>query len=183
MNVSFIILNQTMLTQVLHELRHGNLQSCQILGLSEHDIDQLQSLSPGTLARLEHASAPWVQINATAFRRILAQSEHDEQHDLLINRALRLGASSSIMYKCFGLVHSETAMRRRVLNILARKGRPQHLSEEQEHALWQRWRQIRTKASCTDPAEQLEEMMILAEEQQISLTLVWRQIEQHKGQK
>lgn len=182
MNVAFAILNQAMLTQILHALRHGNLQSCRRLGLSEQDIAQLQALSTGTLARLEQASVPWVQINLTAFRQLLAQSEHDAQQELLINRALRLGASSRIMYTCFGMVHSETAMRRRVLNIEARRGRPQQLSEAQEHALWQRWRQLRRDTGDTDPAGHLEEMLMLAEEQQISLALVWQQVAQHQGQ-
>lgn len=33
MSLSFNVLNQAMLTQVLHELRLGNLQRCKALGL------------------------------------------------------------------------------------------------------------------------------------------------------
>lgn len=39
MSLSFNVLNQAMLTQVLHELRLGNLQRCKALGLDEDDIN------------------------------------------------------------------------------------------------------------------------------------------------
>jgi len=110
--------------------------------------------------------------------RVIEQAERDEQNERLINRALKLGASSTIMYQCFGLAHSETALRRRLLKIETRKGRPQNLSEAQEHALWQRWCQLRDQ----DGAEnQLDAMMMLAEEQQISLTIVWQQIDHYSN--
>jgi len=178
MNVSFSILNYAMLTQVLHELRQGNLQRCKALGLDEEDLELLHSLPATVLSRLAHAPVPWVQVrvDSPVLRRVIAQSERDEQSEQLINRALKLGASSTIMYKCFGLVHSETAMRRRVLKIQPRKGRPPQLSEAQEHALWQRWRQLRPQELCEDPAEQMDAMMLLAEEQQVSLTDVWQQV-------
>jgi hypothetical protein len=137
MNLSFNVLNQAMLTQVLHELRLGNLQRCKALGLGEDDIYLLQSLPPTTLSRLAHATVPWVEvkIDSPVLHRLIEQAERDEQNERLINRALKLGASSTIMYQCFGLAHSETALRRRLLKIETRKGRPQHLSEAQEHAL------------------------------------------------
>ena len=56
MSLSFNVLNQAMLTQVLHELRLGNLQRCKALGLGEEDIYLLQSLPPTTLSRLAHAT-------------------------------------------------------------------------------------------------------------------------------
>ncbi|HFH3285691.1 DUF2857 domain-containing protein [Pseudomonas aeruginosa] len=182
MSLSFNVLNQAMLTQVLHELHLGNLQRCKALGLTEDDIELLQSLPPTTLSRLAHASVPWVEVrvDSPVLRRLIEQVDRDEQNERLINRALKLGASSTIMYRCFGLSHSETAMRRRLLRIEIRKGRPQQLSEEQEHALWQRWCQLRTRDGADD---QLDAMMLLAEEQQISLAVVWQQIHHYSGGK
>ncbi|WP_339428275.1 DUF2857 domain-containing protein [Pseudomonas sp. RA_105y_Pfl1_P41] len=177
MNLSFNVLNQAMLTQVLHELRQGNLQRCKALGLGEDDIYLLESLPPTTLSRLAHANVPWVEvkIDSPVLHRLIDQAERDER---LINRALKLGASSTIMYQCFGLAHSETALRRRLLKIETRKGRPQSLSEAQEHALWQRWCQLRAQYGTGD---QLDAMMMLAEEQQISLTIVWQQIDEYSN--
>lgn len=182
MSLSFNVLNQAMLTQVLHELHQGNLQRCKALGLDEDDIELLQSLPPTTLSRLAHASVSWVEIriDSPVLRRLIEQADRDEQNERLINRALKLGASSAIMYRCFGLAHSETAMRRRLLRIESRKGRPNQLSEEQEHALWQRWCQLRAQDSVDD---QLDAMMLLAEEQQISLAVVWQQINHYSGGK
>ncbi|MEN4946441.1 DUF2857 domain-containing protein [Pseudomonas proteolytica] len=180
MRQSFNMLNQAMLTQVLHELRLGNLQRCKALGLGEDDIYLLQSLPPATLSRLAHATVSWVEIkiDASVLHRLIEQVDRDEQNERLINRALKLGASSTIMYQCFGLAHSETALRRRLLKIETRKGRPQHLSEAQEHALWQRWCQLRTHDGTED---QLDAMMMMAEEQQISLTIVWQQIDHYSN--
>lgn len=129
---------------------------------------------------MAHATIPWVEIkiDSPVLHRLIEQAERDEQNERLINRALKLGASSTIMYQCFGLAHSETALRRRLLKIETRKGRPQNLSEAQKHALWQRWCQLRALDSTGD---QLDAMMMLAEEQQISLTIVWQQIDQYSN--
>jgi hypothetical protein len=54
------------------------------------------------------------------------------------------------------------------------------LSEAQEHALWQRWCQLRAQDGTGD---QLDAMMMLAEEQQISLTIVWQQIDHYSNGK
>ena len=102
MNLSFNVLNQAMLTQVLHELRLGNLQRCKALGLSEDDIYLLQSLPPTTLSRLAHATVPWVEvkIDSPVLHRLIEQSERAldqpgaqarcQQHHHV--SALRLGA-------------------------------------------------------------------------------------------
>ena len=83
MNLSFNMLNQAMLTQVLHELRLGNLQRCKALGLSEDDIFMLQSLPPTTLSRLAHATVPWleVKIDSPVLHRLIEQAERDEQNE------------------------------------------------------------------------------------------------------
>lgn len=180
MSMTFNLLNHAMLNQVLHELRHGRLQRCKALGLSEEDIDVLQSLPPTTLSHLAHSNIVWVEVkvDTTVLHRLIAQAERDEQNERLINRALKLGASSTIMYRHFGLDHSETALRRRVLKIETHRGRPTQLTEVQEHAVWHRWSQLRAADKDSDP---LDAMMMLAEEQHISLTLVWQQIELYGG--
>lgn len=181
--MSFHALNQAMLSQVLHELRQGHLQRCKALGLAEAEIERLIALSPAILARLAFASVSWVQIHVDppVLHRLIEQAERDEQNERLITRALRLGASSNIMYRCFGLLHSETALRRRLLKIDSRRGRPHSLTEAQEHALWQRWRQLAAETPDANPAERLDAMLQLAEEQQVPLTAVWQQINLYGG--
>jgi len=181
MSLSFNILNNAMLIQLLHDLRAGNLQRCKTLGLSEDDLQLLQTLPYSIMASLAHAAVPWVhvRIDVQTFRRIIAQGERDEQLERLINRAIRLGASSAIMYECFGLLNSESALRRRLLNVPVRKGRPQQLSEAQQHALWLRWRQLRPKEHSKDSLAHFEAMLLLAEEQQISVSHIWQQVALH----
>src|SRR5690606_2858289 len=115
MSLSFNLLNNAMLIQILHDLRAGNRERCKALGLSEDDLQLLPALPYNILASLAHAPVSWVHvhIDLQTFRRIIAQGERDEQLEQLINRAIRLGASSAIMFECFGLLYSETALRRR----------------------------------------------------------------------
>lgn len=181
MGVTFSILNCVMLTEILHALHSGDLERCRALGLNDEDLGLLREQAPGVLSRLAHVSVPWVRvrIDPPVLRRLIACGEREARNESLIDRAILLGASSSMLYRCFGLPHSETAMRRRLLKVAVQRGRPRHLSEAQEHALWQRWRQLSPPGSGNDPAEQLETMMLLAEEQQVSLTLIWQQVILH----
>ena len=181
MTTQLSVLNQAMLTQVLHELREGNLQRCKSLGLAEEDLYVLLALPPATLSRLANTPVPWVEvrIDTQVFRRIIDQAQQDEERESMIRRALQLGASGAIMRDCFGMLHSETAIRRRMLKVDARKGRPSQPSEEQEHAIWRRWVQLnKTLDDAADPAERLDAMMLIAEEQRVDLVSVWRQIVQ-----
>lgn len=175
MSAIFALLNTTMLHQVLHELRNGQKQRCQALGLTEEVMEVLQGLPPSILSRLAHASVPWVEIkvDTAVMRRLIEQAERDERNERLINQALKLGASSAIMNRCFGLDHSETALRRRLLKIDVARGRPQGLTEEQERDVWLRWEQLRRQDGND---EKLDTMMMLAEEQGVSLTLIWNQL-------
>jgi len=178
MNAIFSLLNSAMLNQVLHELRQGHLQRCRALGLGEEELEILQGLSPMTLSRLANATVPWVEIKVdiAVMHRLIEQADRDEQNERLINRALKLGASSLIMNRCFGLDHSETALRRRLLKIPVPRGRPQNLTEAQEHALWRRWQQLRERDVNDDT---LDTLMMIAEEQDVSLTMVWQQLNQY----
>ncbi|WP_437884532.1 DUF2857 domain-containing protein [Pseudomonas sp. LRF_L74] len=167
-----------MISQVLHEIQNGNFERCFELGWSPEDLRLLQSLPAQTIMRLSHSSVMWVEVNvdSTVLRRLADQAAREEAHERTINRALHLGASTNLMYRFFGLSHSETAARRRLLNIDARRGRPTQLSEEQEIALWKRWVELKDR---DNNSEQLDLLMILAEEQNLSLTAVWHQIMLH----
>lgn len=169
------LLNHAMLTQVLHELQSGNYARCFDLGLSAEDIRLMQSLSPSTLSRLAHSSVMWVEfkVDSNVLKNLAEQAGREIELERMTNRALQLGASTEMMYKFFGLSHSDTAARRRVMQIEARRGRPNTLTEEQEHALWLRWRELRGKDS---EVEMLDALMMLAEEQNVTLTVVWKQI-------
>lgn len=46
MTTTFNLLNHAMLNQVLHELRHGRLQRCKALGLTDEDIECFSRCRP-----------------------------------------------------------------------------------------------------------------------------------------
>lgn len=169
------LLNHAMLTQVLLELQNGNFERCRQLGLGIHDLRLLQSLPQTTLTRLSSSRVSWVKfkVDSDMLKQLAEQAERDVEQERLANRALVLGASTEMMYQYFGLSHSDTAARRRILQIEARRGRPTQINEAQEHAIWNRWCELHQDNGSL---EVLDALMMLAEEQNISLTVIWHQI-------
>ena len=53
---------------------------------------------------------------------------------------LRLGASTEMVSRFYGLTHQEVALRRDILGLPKRKGRHPVLDEAQDTALWKQWK-------------------------------------------
>lgn len=99
-----------------------------------------------------------------------------------------------MMAQFFGIDHSETASRRRALNIATSKGRLPSLKEYQKHAIWERWvdlvkqgehehgRQHTAAITNTnsgvelDEMSQLDLMIMIAEEQHVPIALTWQEL-------
>src|SRR3546814_8435218 len=71
---------------------------------------------------------------------------------------LRLGASTEMVGRFYGLTHQEVALRRDILGLPKRKGRHPVLDEEQDTALWKQWRVFAEARSiaCDDDARSEE---------------------------
>lgn len=188
--------NQALINFVLQEAHNGKFHQCRALGFTEEIIGRLQSLSPTALNRLINSPFLWIKphIDQQLLSRIMSKVEHDEQRERLISRVLKLGASSKMMAQFFGIDHSETASRRRALNIATSKGRLPTLKEHQKHAIWERWVDLvkqgeqehgsQHTAAITntnsgaelDEMSQLDLMIMIAEEQHVPIALTWQEL-------
>ncbi|RKR53690.1 uncharacterized protein DUF2857 [Yokenella regensburgei] len=162
-----------LLTQIVMELKSGNIRRCEAIGLTLEEIQELNSLTVEDLHYLVNTPVSLLtfHINHTNLITMLAQARREQTRTQRIDRALTLGGSIELMQHFFGLTAAEVSSRRRLVGVVTRQGRSQIPTEEQEVAVWQQW-----KASNVDNMESLdalEAMMLIAEQQDISLTSVW----------
>lgn len=129
-------LNQAVIAQALHDLRNGQLRRCKAMGFGDRELDALKH--PELVSMLVNATVSWcsVKVNREVLQRLLHQVEDVEKEIATVDRMLRLGASTEMVSKFYGLTHQEVALRRDVLGLPKRKGRHPVLSEEQDTGLW-----------------------------------------------
>lgn len=195
------VFNQALVTLVLQEANAGRIQRCKALGFTHELILKLQSLSPTDLHRLISSPYLWIKpsIDREALENILKKMERDDELERLMNRTLKLGATSPMMAQFFGLTHTESAARRRGMGVKVRSGRLSALTNEQKHACWHRWVSLvqqhenenRGEATASifntssgenlDELNQLDLMLMIAEEQDILVGQVWLELSQIKA--
>jgi len=194
-------LNQVLITHVLNEARHGNYHHCRALGFTDEMLLRLQNLTPCALTLLTHAQAVWIkpQVDKGLFEHLMMHIDKEEARERLVKRALLLGASNPMMEHFFALTHPQCAQYRRMHGAsLLCKGRPQELSDEEKHSVWKRWMALVKQAQKTeadkayhqghrkpavntygdhlDAMTQLDFMMLIAEEQALSLASIWNEL-------
>lgn len=190
------IFNQALVTLVLQEASEGKMQRCQSLGFTSDLILRLQSLPPTTLHKVISSPYLWIKpsVDPRALELVLDKIDRDEELERLINRSIKLGATTPMLNSFFGLSHTEAAERRRALHIPPRTGRLPTLTHEQRRAVWERWvtlvKQVEqshgyeSKASIQnimtgadlDEMDQLDLMLVIAEEQKILVGQIWMEI-------
>jgi len=195
-------LNQVLITHVLNEARHGNYHHCRALGFTDEMLLRLQNLTPCALTLLTHAQAVWIkpQVDKGLFERLMTHIDKEEARERLVKRALLLGASNPMMEHFFALTIPQCAQYRRMYGAsLLCKGRPQELADEEKHSVWKRWMTLVKQAQKTDKSDkryherhrkpsanaygghldamtQLDLMMLIAEEQALSLGGIWNEL-------
>ncbi|HBD33806.1 MAG TPA: coproporphyrinogen III oxidase, partial [Cupriavidus sp.] len=80
------------------------------------------------------ASVSWcsVTVNREVLQRLLHQAQDVEKEIATVDRMLRLGASTEMVSRFYGLTHQEVALRREILGLPKRKGRHPVLDETQD---------------------------------------------------
>ncbi len=133
-------LNQAVIAQALHDLRNGQLRRCKAMGFGEEELDALKH--PELVSMLVNATVSWcsVSVNRDVLKRLLSQVHDVEREIATVDRMLRLGASTEMVSRFYGLTHQEVALRRDILGLPKRKGRHPVLDEAQDTALWKRWK-------------------------------------------
>lgn len=177
-------LNQAVIAQALHDLRNGQLRRCLAMGFGQQDLEALKR--PELVSMLANAKVAWcsVTVNRDVLQRLLRQVHDIGQEVAVIDRMLRLGASTEMVSQFFGLTHQEVALRREVLGLPKRKGRYPVLTEEQETALWNRWMpELQARGTRVgDTVGMLMLAMDIAEEMTLPLSVVWTAIQGWIGQ-
>lgn len=171
-------LNQAVIAQALHDLRNGQLRRCKAMGFGEEELDALKH--PALVSVLANATVSWcsVSVNRDVLKRLLSQVHDVEKEIAMVDRMLRLGASTEMISHFFGLTHQEVALRRDILGLPKRKGRHPVLDETQDAALWDHWKTAREKRSIAldDESAMLALAMDLAESMSLPMSVVWAAI-------
>ncbi len=171
-------LNQAVVAQALHDLRNGQLRRCKTMGFSDSELDALKQ--PALVSLLINATVPWfsVKVNREVVQQLLRQVENTDKDIATVDRMLRLGASTEMVSKFYGLTHEEVALRRDFLGLPKRKGRYPVLSEEQDADLWERWKSAieEREIAFDDDIAMLDLALDLADERSLPASVVWATI-------
>ncbi|EPB9494577.1 TPA: DUF2857 domain-containing protein [Pseudomonas aeruginosa] len=171
-------LNQAVIAQALHDLRNGQLRRAKSMGFEDADLDALKH--PALASALANALVSWccVTVNRDVVQRLLHQAEDVTQEVVRIDRLLRLGASTELISKFFGLTHQEIALRRNIIGLPKRKGRHPVLTEEQDCDLWNRWSETVKErgVALTDETAMLDIAADLAESMNLPISVIWSAI-------
>ncbi|CAK7009370.1 STY4526/YPO1902 family pathogenicity island replication protein [Saezia sanguinis] len=172
-------LNQSIITEVLNELKNGKLRRCLDMGFTHEDLVALKN--PEILTLLVNTSVPWSRIivNPPLLRGLINSSGSLLQEAFLINRMLRLCASSKMICEVFGLTQREVAFRRSLLGMEKRQGRWTELTEEQENELWRYWLTLIDKYhfDVHNEHDLAKSCMWLAEEKNLTMAQLWMAIQ------
>jgi hypothetical protein len=171
-------LNLAVVIQALHDLHNGQLRRCLAMGFAERELEMLKQ--PALAAHLVNARVPWctVTVDQEVLERLIGQAREVEREIDTIDRLLRLGASSEMIYRRYGLVHQEVALRRDLLGLPRRKGRHPMLNEEQEAELWQAWHTaFAERGLVSDDETVLAWAVERAESSGESLAVIWTTVQ------
>ncbi|AYJ92217.1 TPA: DUF2857 domain-containing protein [Klebsiella pneumoniae] len=171
----------SLLTQLVMELKSGYIRRCESLGLTPEEMQMLNGLTVDDLYYLLNSSVSVLtfQIHHENFALMVQQARREQQRMQRIDRALALGGSIEMMQHFFGLSSVEVSARRRMTGIQIRQGRCSTLSDEDNASLWRQWQ----KADIEDvsSADGLDVMMLAAEQMDVSLTAVWHAVRSFDG--
>ncbi len=148
------------------------------MGFGEEELDALKH--PALISVLANANVSWcsVSVNREVLRRLLKQAQDVEKEIATVDRMLRLGASTEMVGRFYGLTHQEIALRREVLGLPKRKGRHPVLDEEQDTELWRRWKAVTSSRNLEleNETSVLDAAMDLAEGMELPLSVAWAAI-------
>ncbi len=174
-------LNHAVLTEVLYALKEGNFRHCETLGFTFDEMNSLNQLTLDQLFIISRTSDQFMRVTVhhDAFQQILARSRQEIQRQQQMNRAIRLGASITLLSQYYGLTSNEICLRRRLLGIVVPMGRPPVPDEETDAEIWRRWQNHRVEN--LQSFEALEVMMQITEAlsslvESPSLNVVWSRI-------
>lgn len=185
-------INEAILSQVLNHMRNGQLRRCIEMGLEPEILAQLQQ--PAVLSLLLNTPVSWchVTIDTEMVKKLLTGAERSDEELRMIERALRLGATTTMLQQFFGLSPQDVALQRLMMGVRVRRGRWREFSEDQDALLWYRWTHLMKEhqVEIKDSLAMLDIAMIVAEElnspqepeaedstASLSLAIIWNRIQ------
>ena len=116
----FPSLNHALLTEALYALKEGNFRHCETLGFTFDEMNSLNQLTLDQLFIISRTSDQFMRVTVhhDAFQQILARSRQEIQRQQQMSRAIRLGASITLLSQFYGLTSNEICLRRRLLGML-----------------------------------------------------------------
>ncbi|EQA5334433.1 DUF2857 domain-containing protein [Proteus mirabilis] len=167
-----------LLTELVMEIKSGNLRRCEALGLTDNEIRLLNSLTIEDLHYLSQSPVSIItcQIHRENLRLLLTRAKEVHRQNQMIERCLRLGASIDLLNQYFGMTSLEVSARRRLSGIRGNAGRSQRLSDVQQTELWYRWKEEGMPEP--DDPDCLQIMVSCAEKMNVSLTTVWNSVQE-----
>lgn len=108
-----------LLTELVMEIKSGNLRRCEALGLTDNEIRLLNSLTIEDLHYLSQSPVSIItcQIHRENLRLLLTRAKEVHRQNQMIERCLRLGASIDLLNQYFGMTSLEVSARRRLSGI------------------------------------------------------------------
>jgi len=173
-------------------MRNGQLRRCIDMGLEPEILAQLQQ--PSALSLLLNTPVSWcnVTIDGNLVKKLLTSAQRSDEEVRLIERALRLGATTQMLHQFFGLSPQDVALQRLMIGVTPRRGRWREFSEEMDAHLWYRWTHLMKEhqVELDDSIAVLDIAMLVAEELQnpdendpeggaesLSLAIIWHRIQ------
>jgi len=168
-------INQAIISQLINDLRNGQLRRSLDMGFTEEDIRLLQD--PERVSLLLDTPVRWsiVKVDSAIMRRLFNRVHDTEKEIAIIDEMLKLGASSQMIADVFGFNQREVAFRKRVLEIDKKQGRWQEVTEAQNHELWHKWKaKIEQYQLDQDNLVDMAKVcMILAKTSDIPMAMIW----------
>jgi hypothetical protein len=184
-------LNEAIIHQILHLLRNGEVRRCLDMGLDPEILSVLQS--PSALSVLLNSSALWCQIlvDQDMVKRLLSTKDRSDEETRMVQRALRLGATTPMLQQFFGMSPQDVALQRVIVGVPGKPGRNRDVPDDTP--LWHRFVHLMDEfgADYQDPMALLDIAMLITEEVNIpldqeagdatgrvTLGLIWHKIQQ-----
>ncbi len=188
-------LNEAMVAQILHHLRNGEVRRCLDMGLDPEILVLLQH--PSSQSVLLNSAVIWcnVVVDPEMVKRLLSNKERTDEENRIVQRALRLGATTPMLQQFFGMSPQEVSLQRVLVGVPGKPGRFRDLPDDTP--LWHRFVQLMEEYDVdhTDGVALLDIAMLLTEEinippeedasestAPITLGLIWNKIQQWLAQ-
>lgn len=173
-------LNHALFNQALVLIREGDMRRARALGFNNEELQRLSRLRASEIESLIH-EFPGVarfELDHDTFTAALRRVDRDQDRDSFVDHCIRHGASVQMLATFFGLTPNDCSARRTLLGVPSRQGRLPMPEESVEIDAWHRWQSISNDPANPASAEDIRGMLVLAEEVNLPLAVIWALIKQ-----